>query len=66
MTPEQKAAYVMAMVAIFNAQIAGMVAENMQREHLGGSMAYTEKEFQKVIDESGCGCNSIAKIYQEW
>jgi len=29
-------------------EMEGMVAENQQRLHLEQSMAYTEKEFQKV------------------
>jgi hypothetical protein len=35
-------------LADFNARIAGMIAENKQREHLGQSMAYTEEDFEKA------------------
>ena len=34
---------------IFKAEIEGMVAENLQREHIGESMAYTEVQFQQRI-----------------
>lgn len=32
-----------------NAEVAGMVAENKQREALGQSMAYTESDFLKAM-----------------
>ena len=32
-------------------RLNAMKAENMQREALGNSMAYTEKEFMAIIDE---------------
>jgi len=40
----------------------GMQAENKQREALGESMAYTEKQFCEVIDEHGIGFNTAWTI----
>ncbi|MCH7910952.1 MAG: hypothetical protein IIB38_15225 [Candidatus Hydrogenedentes bacterium] len=54
MTTEERAAFLIAQAAILNAEIAGMVAENMQREAVGASMAYGEDAFQEVIDKSIC------------
>ena len=45
MTPEQKVAFVIAQIALFQCRVAGMVAENAQRTHHGHSMAYTEADF---------------------
>ena len=59
MTPEEKAAFVVAQAAILNARVQGMVAENMQRSHRGESMAYMEDHFVKVVDESGIGHNDL-------
>jgi len=53
MTPEQKATFINARVAMLNAEIAGMVAENMQRAAIGDSMAYTEASFTRLMDSYG-------------
>ena len=45
MTHEERAAFINAQAALLNCEVAGMVAENMQREQLGHSMAYTEENF---------------------
>ena len=59
----QNVAYAMAMTAVFNAQIAGMVAENDQRKHLDQSMAYDEDACQKAIDSSGIHHNAIMELF---
>ena len=46
MTPEQQAAYVMAMAACAMAEIAGMQAENSHRLSVGESVAYGEEAFE--------------------
>lgn len=51
MTPEQKAAFVNAQVAVFNARVAGMIAENAQRVHIGQSLAYGEGDFTAIERE---------------
>jgi hypothetical protein len=38
---------------IVHAMVSGMVAENMQREHLGYSMAFVEAHFIAVLEEYG-------------
>jgi len=46
---------------LLQAEIAmqGMIAENKQREILGESMAYTEKDFDSLIDEYGIHHNKF-------
>lgn len=39
-------------------ELEGMKAENKQRESLGQSMAYTEKEFQELLNRNGLDYNS--------
>lgn len=58
MNEEQKAAFLMSQVAMLNAQIAGMVAENQYREAIGESPAYNEADFQREASSSGCDQNS--------
>lgn len=48
---EAKVAFVQAQTAMLNAEIAGMVAENMQRQAVGASMAFHFDDFQKVADK---------------
>ena len=67
MTEAQSAAYVMAQAALLNARIAGMAAENMQRAHLGQSMAYGEDAFAAVAREyqSVLGHNAVLWLFQQ-
>lgn len=51
MTPEQKASYVNAQVALLNAEIAGMQAANTYREGRGETIAYGEDEFGYLFDQ---------------
>ena len=46
---------------LLQAEIAmqGMIAENKQRELLGESMAYTEKDFANLINKYGIHDNSF-------
>ncbi len=64
MNEEQKAAFIMAQAAVLNATIAGMTAENMQREAVGSSMAYGEDAFQDAINASGCHHNAVLTLFQ--
>lgn len=54
-------AMIMGQVALLNATIAGMQAENQQRLHLGQSVAYDEKAFDKVREtaETVIGWNAV-------
>ena len=60
MTPEQRAAFIIAQAARLTAEIQGMAALNMQRAAIQASMAYDEVAFFQVIDryplleESAC------------
>lgn len=65
MTPEQKAAFITAQAALFNAEIASMTAENMQRAALGHSMAYGAEQFEEVIRkyEGVLGHNAVITFF---
>lgn len=63
MTPEQKAAYVMAQAACLIAETFGMHAENMQREQRGESMAYVEKDFQDAVVRYGVHHNGVISLF---
>lgn len=64
MTPEQKAAYIMAQAAALNARVAGMRAENDWRISCGNSIAYTEEHFEAVVTEYGCHHNQTIAFFQ--
>ena len=65
MTPDQQIAYVVAMAAVLNAQVAGMVAENQWRSHRGEVIAYAEDAFSDLIDKSGCHRNAVLATFGE-
>ena len=48
MTPEQKAAYIMAQAAALNAHVAGMVAGNQKSIEQGWLLKHNEGEFEAV------------------
>ena len=52
------AAFLQSQAACAMAESAAMTAENMQRQHLGQSMAYVEKDFMDRIDKYGIGHNA--------
>lgn len=43
----------------------GMLSENLQRMHLGQSMAYGEKEFTALIDRTGMHHNSVCTRWRK-
>ena len=61
MIPEQKAAYINAKVVSAQAEIAGMLAENKQREIEGKSLAYTFSDFSALIDKYQLGENDLVE-----
>ena len=63
MTQEQQAAYVVAMAACVNAEVAAMQAENQQRAHRGESLAYTEDAFAAVADKHGIHHNAVLGLF---
>lgn len=60
----QKAAIIMARAAELNAKVAGMVAENKQREIQNESPAFVNDDFDCEIMASGCHWNSICELLQ--
>ena len=65
MTDDQKAAYINAQVALFNAEIAGMVAENTIRAHRNETLAYPESAFSEVMNkyDSTIGHNAVISFF---
>lgn len=59
MTPEEKAAYIMAAAARAIVRAIGAHAENMQRSHQGYSVAYDDAAISAIIDEEGIGENQV-------
>jgi hypothetical protein len=58
-------AEVIANSAVLNATIAGMMADNDQRKSRGESMAYTEFDFQYVINHSQCKPEEVTRILNQ-
>lgn len=58
METTERAAFLIAQAACAQAEIAGMTAENQQREHRGESMAYVHSDYLAVIDKYGIGHNA--------
>lgn len=61
MTPEQKAAFIIAQAACLMAKIAGMQAEN---QHTVDEPKYDLKDFENEINASGCGWNDVINFFQ--
>ena len=66
MTDEMKVAFVLSQVAMFNAEIAQMQAENQHRIACGYSVAYADDGFQEVINRySGTlGHNAVLEYFR--
>lgn len=64
MSPEQQAAYVIAMSACVLAETAAMQAENQQRAHRGESAAYSEKAFTDLISSYGIHHNAVLTMFR--
>jgi hypothetical protein len=65
MTQEQQAAYVVAMAACVNAEVAAMQAENQQRANRGESVAYTESAFRDLITNYGIHHNAVIGMFRQ-
>ena len=63
MTPEQQAAYVIAMAACAMAEIAGMQAANNERAARGEAMAYNEQAFMDVPNRHGIHHNAVIGMF---
>lgn len=55
MDKSQRVAYVLAQAALLNARVAGMQAENQQREIDGKSLSYVNEHFEDEIRNAGLG-----------
>lgn len=65
MTPEQKAAYIMAQAASLMAEVAGMQAENQMRAHRGEALAYPEQAFADAVEHHVVGHNEVVLFFRE-
>ena len=65
MTPEQKAAYIIAQAAALSAHVTGMVAENQVRIAGGDSLAYDEAAFDTVIARYCVEHNEVLSFLEE-
>lgn len=65
MTPEQKAAYVMAQSVSAMATIEGMKAANREREARGHVLAYGEDAFNGVIDQYGLSPGAVMGLFHD-
>lgn len=64
MTPEQKAAFVIANSVAVLGQLLAMHHKNMQRQHRGEANAYTEEQFIECADSRGLGWNELIGFLQ--
>jgi hypothetical protein len=65
MTPEQKAAFIIAQAACASAEIAAMQAANQHRLSLGLAIAYDEAAFLLVADRYQLGHNTVISFFME-
>lgn len=65
MNKNQCAAFIIGQAAELNARIAGMVAENMQRQHREQSMAFNQIDFENVLSEYSFGHNQLLDLIQQ-
>jgi hypothetical protein len=67
MTPEQKAAFINAQVAMFNGTIAAMIWHNEERLSHGHSIAYGPDAFEEAITkaETVLGANAVIAFFAD-
>ena len=63
MTPEQQAAYVIAMAACAMAEIAAMQAANQERTARGESLAFNESAFRGIITSNRIHHNAVLGVF---
>ena len=54
--------YAYGMIIATLVEVEAMRAENMQRQHLGQSMAYTDKDFMDVLERNGVHHNGLVEM----
>lgn len=65
MTPEQKAAFIMAQAASAIGQIFAMHAENAKYHFSGLETPYGKEEYAKVITDHGLDHNAVVSFFQD-
>jgi hypothetical protein len=65
MSPEEKAAFVMARSASMLCKLEGMKVRNEQREKLGLPHIYEDVHFEQLPVEFGCDWNSLIEIFNQ-
>lgn len=65
MTEEQNNVYLLGQIAMLNAKIAGMVAENQHHMAVYEVPMYREDAFESVANESGVYPNAIIGSFQD-
>ena len=60
----RKAAIIMARAAELNTRVSGMVAENSINAIRDEYPAFTNNDFERVINETGCHWNQICEVMQ--
>jgi len=67
MTPEQRAAFIMAQTAMLQAELALMQAANKEREMNGYSIAYGEEQFGDLLRkyEPVLGLSSVIEFFKD-
>jgi len=60
-----RVAFIQSQCVCAMAEIEGMKAENMQRQVLGQSMAYTDADFVKVISSYYIGHNDVISYLRD-
>ena len=64
MTPEQKAAFIIAQSALVMAKIAGMQAENASRIAVGRTDLYTKEDFENAAEPGVLGWNAVIEFFR--
>lgn len=62
MDDNMRSAILMARTAKLNAEVAGMIAANTERQNQGYALAYSERSFLDAIDENKLGENDVIAL----
>lgn len=61
----ERLAFIISQTICAQAAIEGMRAENLQREHCGHSMAYSERTFCEIPEEFGLTADQVLAYLSE-
>lgn len=65
MTPEQKAAYIVAQSVLAYAEIEAMKAANLERQLAGQSLAFSESDFNSIQHKYPIGHNAVVSFFRD-